>query len=310
MYYIVLSISVSLSISIYIYIYIYIHGCLNIEGLEIATNNVPGLAECAHETGGPGAAGDGCVWTEKQRWTAHHYIHIYIYTHTSSLLTIIVFSSVSPCPWVFLILGKPNHHWREISPLKLPTESVEKHHAWHCCRVSGSCYRHIPSSNNTFPLNKYNFIMNMLLFLFHAKVGKFSKLAHLVVSGSTCFFCARSINKAPLMPNWWSWMPMSSAPPGEDCGPPDGSMPVEPSRAILGVSWHHIWSKKRGILWMGQKQRVFHSCFFSKDQIRVSSLEHLWLWHLKKLHIPIKAEVINEIRRSMRMVVYPARMEI
>ena len=237
-------------------------------------------------------------------------IFIYIYTHTSSLLTIIVFSSVSPCPWVFLILGKPNHHWWEISPLKLPTESVEKHHAWHCCRVSGSCYRHIPSSNNTFPLNKYKFSMNMLLFLFHAKVGKFSKLAHLVVSGSTCFFCARSINKAPLMPNWWSWMPMSSAPPGEDCGPPDGSMPVEPSRAILGVSWHHIWSKKRGILWMGQKQRVFHSCFFSKDQIRVSSLEHLWLWHLKKLHIPIKAEVINEIRRSMRMVVYPARMEI
>ena len=129
-----------------------------------------------------------CLNRETKMNSSSLYLYIYIYTHTSSLLTIIVFSSVSPCPWVFLILGKPNHHWWEISPLKLPTESVEKHHAWHCCRVSGSCYRHIPSSNNTFPLNKYKFSMNMLLFLFHAKVGKFSKLAHLVVSGSTCFF--------------------------------------------------------------------------------------------------------------------------
>jgi hypothetical protein len=51
----------NLYLYLYFYLYIYTWVFKHREGLEIATNNVPGLAECAHETGGPGAPGDGCV---------------------------------------------------------------------------------------------------------------------------------------------------------------------------------------------------------------------------------------------------------
>lgn len=250
-----------------------------------------------------------CLNRETKMNSSSLYLYIYTHIHHHCWLS----SCSVQCPLV------PGCSWFWANPTTIDGKYLH----WSCqpnrwrstTRGTVAAYRgHVtgtfPDQTTLFHWTNTSLAWTCYCFCSMPKWASFPNWPISLFRAAHVFFCARSINKAPLMPNWWSWMPMSSAPPGEDCGPPDGSMPVEPSRAILGVSWHHIWSKKRGILWMGQKQRVFHSCFFSKDQIRVSSLEHLWLWHLKKLHIPIKAEVINEIRRSMRMVVYPARMEI